>query len=43
MKMNDEKIGLNFNPNTKLQNLAKEYEMCKQKCKQIFIVISMKT
>ncbi len=45
MKMNNEKIDLKLNPNTlykkrQPQEVKKqEQEVCKQKCKQIFIVI----
>jgi hypothetical protein len=45
MKMNNEMIDLNLNPNKKYRNqekitrgLRQEHEMCKQKFKQIFIV-----
>ncbi len=47
IKTNDEKIYLNVNPNTKTRQIVKKYkqkhEVCKQKGKQIFIVINVKT
>jgi uncharacterized pyridoxamine 5'-phosphate oxidase family protein len=43
IKTNDEKIYLSVNPNTKTRQITKKYkqkhEVCKQKGKQIFIVI----
>ncbi len=43
IKTNDEKIYLSVNPNTKTRQIIKKYkqkhEVCKQKGKQIFIVI----